>query len=95
MEASGRPEVEVSVGEVFVYLCWGGQLEGGENGVLSYLGGRSDCVWITQGMTFDEVVKVVEATIDEGLRGVDFCIVQSMIGRCCCRYGGMGMWGNC
>ena len=26
-------------------------------------------MWITQGMTFDEVVKVVEATIEEGLRG--------------------------
>ena len=43
-------------------------MEGG-NGVLSYVGGRSDCMWTTQGMGYDEVVKVVEATIEDGLRG--------------------------
>ena len=26
-------------------------------------------MWITQGMRYDEVVKVVEATIEDGLRG--------------------------
>ena len=44
-------------------------MECGENGVLSYIGGRSDCVWFRQDMRFDDVVKVVEGTVEEGLRG--------------------------
>jgi len=67
MEGIGGAEEVVSVREVFLYLCWGGQLECGGNGMLSYVGGRSDCLWIRQGMRFDEVVKVVEGTIEEGL----------------------------
>jgi len=69
MEANGAEEGGASVREVFLYLCWGGRLEGRGNGELSYVGGTSDCVWITQGMRYDEVVKVVEATIEDGLRG--------------------------
>ena len=39
------------------------------NGVLSYQGGSSDCVWVRQDMGFHHVVKVVEGTIQEGLQG--------------------------
>jgi len=60
MERNASVEEVISVREVFLYLCWGGQLERGGNGVLSYAGGRSDCVWLSQDMRFDDVVKVVE-----------------------------------
>ena len=58
-----------SVREVFLYLCWGGQLECAVNGLLSYQGGSSDCVWLRQDMGYDDVVKVVEGTIEEGIQG--------------------------
>ena len=61
-------EEVVSMREVFLYLCWG-QLECGVNGVLSYQGGSSDCVWLRQDLGLHDVVKVVEGTIQEGLQG--------------------------
>jgi len=33
-----------------------------------YQGGSSDCVWLRQDMGLDDVVKVVEGTIQEGLQ---------------------------
>jgi len=47
----------------------GGQLECGVNGVLSYQGGSSDCVWLRQDMEYHDVVKVVGGMIQEGLQG--------------------------
>jgi len=70
---------------------YGGQLECGVNGVLSYQGG-SNYVWLRQYMGFDDVVKAVEGTIQKGLQGRRLC--HSMIGRCYCHYKGMGMWEN-
>ena len=71
MRNEGNIGVEevVRMREVFLYLCWGGQLECGVNGVLSYEGGSSDCVWLKEDMGLDDVVKVVEGTIEEGLQG--------------------------
>ena len=69
MEGNGGVHEVLSVREVFLYLCWGGQLECGGNGLLSYVGGRNDCVWLRQDMRFEDVVKAVEGTIEERLRG--------------------------
>ena len=47
------------VGEVLVYICWGGYVEVRSNGGLTYHGGRSECVWLRKGMGIGNVMKVV------------------------------------
>jgi len=69
MEGNGGLHEGMSGREVFLYLCWGGQLECGGNGLLSYVGGRTDCVWLRHDMRLEDVIKAVEGTIEEGLRG--------------------------
>jgi len=44
-------------------------LECGVNGQLSYMGGSSDCVWVREDMSFEDVVRAVEGTTQEGLQG--------------------------
>ena len=70
LRMEGNVGVEVgNVREVFLYVCWGGHLECGVNGQLSYMGGSSDCVWVTEDMRYEDVVRAVEGTIQEGLQG--------------------------
>jgi len=48
MEASLGREQEEGVREVCVYICRGGYLDRGVNGLLTYHGGNNDCFWLTR-----------------------------------------------
>ena len=68
MEGNVGWEQAIGVLEVCVYVCWGGYLECVANGLLTYHGGNSNYVWLTQDMGVDDVMQLVEETIREGLR---------------------------
>jgi len=58
---------ENHVGEVLVYICWGGYVEVRSNGGLTYHGGRRDDIWLRGGMGIGNVMKVVEEVMGECL----------------------------
>ena len=57
------------VRELVVYICWGGYTEEGGDRMLSYCGGRKDCVWVKENMCVREVQNLVEEVMGEGLKG--------------------------
>ncbi|KAJ8425718.1 hypothetical protein Cgig2_015866 [Carnegiea gigantea] len=63
-EATVMKEEAVLGREVFMYVCWEGYLEHGGNSVLTYHRGSSDCIFVRENMGVDDVVKIVEETID-------------------------------
>ena len=67
-EGSLRRDQEEGVQEVGVYICWGGYLERSVDGLVTYHGGNNDCVWLTEDMRIDDVMKLVQETIQEELR---------------------------
>jgi len=48
MDGSLGREQEEGVQEVCVYICWGGYLERGVNGLLTYHEGNNDCFLLTR-----------------------------------------------
>ena len=48
------------VKDMAAYLCWGGILHEGTNGVMTYTGGNTRCVWLYENMRFRDVLKLVE-----------------------------------
>lgn len=38
------------VKEVAMYVCWGGVLHDGMNGVMMYVGGNTRCMWVSEDM---------------------------------------------
>jgi len=46
--------------EMAVYVCWGGVLHEGTNGVMTYAGGNSRCIWVYDNMRYGDVLKLVE-----------------------------------
>ncbi|KAJ8444545.1 hypothetical protein Cgig2_000824 [Carnegiea gigantea] len=71
MASDGRVAREVGVGvrALVVYVCWGGYVEERVGMMVSYQGGRKDCVWVKEDMTAVEVMMLVEAAMGEGLKG--------------------------
>ena len=51
-----------------MYICLGGYLKRGGNGVLTYHGGISDCILMRQNIGVADVVKVEEEMMGEGFR---------------------------
>jgi len=68
MEGSLHRDREDGVREVCVGICWGGYLERGVNGLVTYYEGHNDCVWLTEDMGVDDVIKLVQETIRDELR---------------------------
>ena len=48
----------------------GGILEGGVNGMMNYVGGNTKCVWMSQDMTVEDVLKLVEQAMGVSVREV-------------------------
>ena len=59
MEGSLRRDQEDGVREVCVYICCGGYLEWGVNGLVRYHGRHNDYVWLTEDVGVDDVIKSV------------------------------------
>jgi len=55
--------------ELSVYVCWGGYLEEGGDRMLSYHGGRKDCIWIKENMPVVLEERLVEEVMGKGLKG--------------------------
>lgn len=55
--------------EMAVYVCLGGLVDEGANGAVTYVGGNTRCVWISEGMGVREVRKVVETAVGLCLEG--------------------------
>ena len=55
--------------ELAVYVCWGGYLEEGGDRMFLYRGGRKDCIRIKENMTVENVERLVEEIMGEGLQG--------------------------
>jgi len=49
--------------EMAVYVCWGGVLQDGTNGVMTYAGGNSRCIWVYDNMRYCDVLKLVENAV--------------------------------
>jgi len=62
-------DVVVYVTEIAVYLCWGGVLDDGVHGVMTYVGGSNTCMWISPSIGIGDVLKMAEKEMEERLRG--------------------------
>ena len=59
------------VREMAVYVCWGGVLHDGTNGVMTYAGGNSRCIWVYDNMRIGDVLKLVEHAMRVVLKEVN------------------------
>jgi len=59
------------VREMAVYVCWGGVLQDERNGVMTYAGGNSRCIWVYDNMKFGDVLKLVEHAMGVVLKEVN------------------------
>jgi len=59
------------VREMAVYVCWGGVLHDGTNGVMTYAGGNTRCIWVYDNMRIGDVLKLVEHAMGVVLKEVN------------------------
>ena len=69
MQGTSFRERVVDGREIVVYVCWGGQWDGGVDGRRTYVGGRRACSWISQTMRIGEIWKVLEKEMGESISG--------------------------
>ena len=58
MVVTGGAKQPIHVEAFLLYLCWGGHVEAGGNGVLMSHSGSSDFVWLRKEMAFGDVLKL-------------------------------------
>ena len=69
MQSTSVEDIVVHMREIVVYLCWGGVSDNGVNGVMTYVGGRNACMWISPSMGIGDVLKLLEKEMEESIRG--------------------------
>ena len=69
MESNSAGDIVVHMREIALYVCWDGVLDDGVNGLMTYVGGRSACTWISPSMGVGDVLKLLEREIGESVKG--------------------------
>ena len=57
------------VKEIVVYVCWGGVLHDGMNGLMTYVGGDTRCMWVSQEMGVADIWKLLEGVMGVAIMG--------------------------
>jgi len=68
MQSNSGGDIVVHMREIAVYVCWGGVLDDGGNGLMTSVGGRNACIWISPSMRVGDVLKLLEREIGESVR---------------------------
>jgi len=68
MDGGAVGSVVFAAKETVVYVCWGGVLQDGGNDTMTYVGGNTRCVWVSQGMGVEDVWKLLEGVVREGVK---------------------------
>ena len=69
MEGRSVGNCLIGMKQIAVYVCWGWVVDDGINGVMTYVGGTTRCVWVSEGMGAGDVWKVLEEAVGVGLMG--------------------------
>ena len=62
-------DIVSSIMELLLYVSWGGCLEDGGNGVMTYKRGNNRCIWVADNGSADGIRKLVGEAMGEGGRG--------------------------
>ena len=73
MKSNSMENIAVHMTEIVVYVCWGGVLNDGVNGLMTYVGGRNACMWISPSMGVGDVLKLLEREMGGRLVGLIRC----------------------
>jgi len=73
MQSNSVGDMVVHMREIVVYVCWGGMLDEGVNGLITYVGGRNACMWISPSMGVGDVLKLLEREMGGRLVGLIRC----------------------
>jgi len=69
MQSNSVENIAVHMREIVVYVCWGRVLNDGVNGLMTYVGGRNACMWISPSMGVGDVLNLLEREMGESVRG--------------------------
>jgi len=69
MQSNSAGGIVVHTREIAVYVRWGGVLEEGVNGLMTYVGGRNACMWISPSVGVGDVLKLMEREMGESVGG--------------------------
>jgi len=69
MQSNSVGDIVVHMREIAIYVCWGGVLDDGVDGLMTYVDRRNACIWISPSMGVGDLLKLLEREMGDSVRG--------------------------